>query len=225
MASASRSATATATAFNRRALSRATTELARRDPVIAGLVAATGPCGLGDRRDGRSHFAALCRSVCYQQLAGGAARAIFGRFAGALDGPLTPEAVLAVPEEVLRGTGLSGGKARCIRGLAERAAAGELALDDIERLSDEEIVAALSAVPGIGRWTAEMFLMFQLGRLDVWPVGDYGVRKGYARAWGLPEPPTPKELAVLGEPFRPFRSVAAWYCWRAVETVLPGGEP
>jgi DNA-3-methyladenine glycosylase II len=94
----------------------------------------------------------------------------------------------------------------------------------VEALSDEEVVARLSAVRGIGRWTAEMFLMFQLGRLDVWPVGDYGVRKGYARAYGLEELPTPKALSVLGEPLRPYRSVAAWYCWRAVEAVVPAGK-
>src|SRR5438093_781288 len=93
-----------------------------------------------------------------------------------------------------------------------------------EELPDEAIVADLTAVPGIGRWTAEMFLLFQLGRLDVWPVGDYGVRKGYAVAYGLPETPTPKALTALGEPFRPYRSVAAWYCWRAAEAVTPGGR-
>ena len=91
----------------------------------------------------------------------------------------------------------------------------------IDALDDDEIVARLTTVRGIGRWTAEMFLLFQLGRLDVWPVGDLGVRKGYALAWGLPEPPTPKELAAYGETFRPYRSVAAWYCWRAVDTVVP----
>lgn len=205
------------------ALAAATSELARRDPVMARLAASAGPCRLGARRDGRSHFAALCESVCYQQLAGVAARAIFARVRDALGGPPTPDGVLAVPEEALRAAGLSGAKARCIRALAERAALGDLPLGGIDHVPDEEVVERLCAVPGIGRWTAEMFLIFQLGRLDVWPVSDYGVRKGYARAYGLPELPSPGELTVLGEPFRPYRSVAAWYCWLAAETVVPAG--
>lgn len=204
-------------------LAAATTELARRDPVMARLAASAGPCRLGARRDGRSHFAALCESVCYQQLAGGAARAIFARVRDTLGGPPTPEGVLAVPEEALRAAGLSGTKARCMQALAERAASGALPLGGIDQVPDEEVVEQLCAVPGIGLWTAQMFLIFQLGRLDVWPVSDFGVRKGYARAYGLPQLPSPGELAVLGEPFRPYRSVAGWYCWRATEAVLPGG--
>ena len=96
-------------------------------------------------------------------------------------------------------------------------------LDRISRLPDDEIVRELTLVRGIGRWTAEMFLMFQLGRLDVWPADDFGVRKGYARLFALAEAPTARALEPLGEPFRPYRSVAAWYCWRAAETVLPQG--
>jgi len=207
------------------ALVAATEELAGRDPVLARLVAAVGPCQL-DRRRGLSHFGALCRSITFQQLAGRAAATIFGRFVVAVTGgddavALTPEGVLAVSEEALRGAGLSAAKTRSIRALAESARNGEVPLHDVERLSDEELIARLSSVPGIGRWTAEMFLIFQLGRLDVWPVGDLGVRKGYGLAWGLPEPPTPKELDAYGETFRPYRSVAAWYCWRAVDTVVP----
>jgi DNA-3-methyladenine glycosylase II len=206
-------------------LAAATAELARRDPVMAGLIATAGSSGLWDRRRARTHFAALCESVVYQQLAGRAAQAIFRRFAEAVggeSGEVTPDGVLRQPDEVLRSAGLSTAKARSIRALAEGAATGTLPLETVDDLPDEAIVTLLSAVPGIGRWTAEMFLIFQLGRLDVWPVGDYGVRKGYARAYDLPEPPTAKELAALGEAFRPYRSVAAWYCWRAVETVTPG---
>jgi len=207
-------------------LAAATEELARRDPVIARLVAAAGPCEL-DRRRGLDHFGALCRSIVFQQLAGRAAAAIFGRFltavTGGTDNPLdlTPEAVMALPDEALRAAGLSAAKARSIRGLAEGTLSGEVPLHDVEHLGDEELISRLSTVPGIGRWTAEMFLIFQLGRLDVWPVGDLGVRKGYGLAWGLAEMPTPKELAAYGETFRPWRSVAAWYCWRAVDTVVP----
>jgi 3-methyladenine DNA glycosylase/8-oxoguanine DNA glycosylase len=207
------------------AVAAATEELARRDPVLARLVAAVGPCEL-DARRGLSHFGSLCRSITFQQLAGRAAATIFGRFVAVATGggeatDLTPEGVLACSEEALRGAGLSAAKMRSIRALAERAASGELPLDDVFDIGDEELIERLSAVPGIGRWTAEMFLIFQLGRLDVWPVGDLGVRKGYASAWGLAEMPTPKELTAYGETFRPYRSVAAWYCWRAVDTVLP----
>ena len=206
----------------------ATEELAGRDPALARLVAAAGPCGLAVRRD-LTHFGALCRSITFQQLAGRAAATIFGRFVAAATGggepiDLTPEGVLACPEEALRAAGLSAAKTRSIRALAERAASGELPLDDVESIGDEELIERLSAVPGIGRWTAEMFLIFQLGRLDVWPVGDLGVRKGYANAWGLSEQPTPKELAAYGDAFRPYRSVAAWYCWRAVDTVVPASS-
>src|SRR5437764_9678658 len=207
------------------ALAAATAELGRRDPVLARLVKAAGPCEL-DRRRGLSHFGALCRSIVFQQLAGRAAAAIFGRFVTAVTGSddplqLTPEAVMAVPEEALRGAGLSSAKTRSIRGLAQATLSGEVPLHDVESVTDEDLITRLSTVPGIGRWTSEMFLIFQLGRLDVWPVGDLGVRKGYAVAWGLPDLPTPKELVAYGETFRPHRSVAAWYCWRAVDTVVP----
>ena len=206
------------------ALAAATKKLARRDPVMAGLVKQHGPCRLGDRLGRRSNFGALVESVVYQQLAGTAARAIYARLCAAVGDPPTPEGVLGAGDGALRGAGLSGSKAACVEALAEAAVAGQLGLDEVERLSDDEVVARLSAVRGIGRWTAEMFLIFQLGRLDVWPVGDYGVRKGYARAYGLADLPTPKALTALGEPLRPYRSVAAWYCWRATEATLPGGR-
>jgi len=209
----------------RKAVAAATEELARRDPVLARLVAAAGPCGLGVPRE-LTHFGSLCRSITFQQLGGKAASTIFGRFvvastASGAPVDLSPEGVLACTEEAMRAAGLSAAKTRSIRALAERSASGELPLHDVEHVGDEELIERLSAVPGIGRWTAEMFLIFQLCRLDVWPVGDLGVRKGYATAWALPEMPTPKELDALGDAFRPYRSVAAWYCWRAVDTVVP----
>jgi DNA-3-methyladenine glycosylase II len=199
----------------------AAAELAERDPVMARLVAATGPPRMKGRRQA-DPFAALCESVVYQQLAGKAAAAIFGRLCAALGGPPSPEALTAAPDEVLRGAGLSGAKAACLRALAEAASSGSLDLGAARRMGDDELVEHLSAVRGIGRWTAEMFLIFTLGRLDVWPVGDYGVRKGYALAYGLPDLPMPRQLTPLGDAFRPYRSVAAWYCWRAAEL---GGLP
>ena len=162
------------------------------------------------------HFAALAESILYQQLAGAAAAAIHRRFEALFDGQLSPEAVLAVPEKKLRAAGLSGRKAASIRDLAAKVADSTVPLDRISRLRDDDIVARLSVVKGIGRWTAEMFLIFQLRRLDVWPVDDYGVRQGYSLAYGLPALLTPKQLAPEGDRFRPYRTVLAWYCWQAV---------
>ena len=199
----------------------AATELAGRDPVMRGLVEAVGPPDL--RRPRRSAFEALTRSICFQQLSGKAAATIYGRFEVAVGGEVTPEAVLATPAEDLRRAGLSAAKTLSILDLAEKVLDGTVPIGRLGRLDDDELVARLVVVRGIGRWTAEMFLIFQLRRLDVWPVDDLGVRKGYARAYGLEEAPAPRRLAELGDSFRPYRSVAAWYCWRAIELEqLPG---
>ncbi|HEX6311526.1 MAG TPA: DNA-3-methyladenine glycosylase 2 family protein [Acidimicrobiia bacterium] len=208
----------------RRQLADASAELARRDPLLAAVVERVGPCDLRRGRPRRAHFAEIARMIVYQQLAGRAAAAIHGRFVALFDaeGP-TPAGVLALPLDRLRGAGLSGAKAASVRDLAEKVLAGDVALDRLGRLPDDEIVRELTLVRGIGRWTAEMFLMFQLGRLDVWPVDDYGVRKGYGLIFGREDPPAAKELVDLGDPFRPYRSVAAWYCWRAADTVVPDG--
>jgi DNA-3-methyladenine glycosylase II len=192
----------------------AAAEVARRDPVIAGLMERTGPFRLP--RPTTDHFAALAESILYQQLAGAAAAAIHRRFVALFDGALTPRAVLAVSEKKLRAAGLSGSKATSIRDLAAKVADGTVPLERISRFPDEEIVTRLSVVRGIGRWTAEMFLIFQLRRLDVWPVDDYGVRTGYSLAYGLPDLLTPKQLQPEGDRFRPYRTVVAWYCWEAV---------
>jgi len=194
-------------------------ELARRDPAMATIIEAVGPPAF--RLPQESGFAALVRAITFQQLAGKAASAIHGRFISALPDGLTPEAVLALPEPAFRAAGLSSNKTASIRDLAAKVVDGTVPLGDVDALPDDEIVERLSSVRGIGRWTAEMFLMFQLRRLDVWPVQDLGVRKGYALIHRLPEPPAPKELQVLGDAYRPYRSIAAWYCWRAAETVVP----
>jgi DNA-3-methyladenine glycosylase II len=191
-------------------------QLAERDPVIARLVADAGPPTIPVPRE--SHFATLVRSITYQQLATGAARAIHGRLVAALDDDVTAERVLATPVETLRAAGLSGRKVESLRDLATKVLDGTVILEPrrLARLSDEDITARLSAVKGIGKWSADIFLMFRLRRLDVWPTGDLGVRKGYALAWQVPVP-TEKQLVPLGEPYRPYRSVVAWYCWRAVQ--------
>lgn len=195
--------------------------LAALDPALARLIERTGPCVLGAGGRRRPHFETLARSIVFQQLAGKAATSIWNRTRALVDGPFTPAAVLATGEEVLRTAGLSGAKAKAVIDLADRVAMGDVRLATIGRRSDDEIVAELSRVWGIGRWTAEMFLMFQLGRLDVWPTGDLAVRNGFGRIWNLPEPPSPVELEGLGDRFRPWRSVVAWYCWRMVDAVVP----
>src|SRR5207302_3845075 len=129
--------------------------------------------------------------------------------------------LLALSAEQLRSAGLSASKQAALTDLASRFGDGTVPVHDIEQLSDEDIVERLTQVRGIGRWTAEMFMIFQLRRPDIWPVDDYGIRKGFATIHGLEAPPTPKALDALGEIYRPYRSIAAWYCWRAVDTVLP----
>ena len=204
------------------AVERGARELADRDPTIAAMVERFGPPDLRRGRPRRPHFAELARMICYQQLAGKAAAAIHGRFEALFDGEPTPEAVLAMPFDALRSAGLSNAKATSIRDLAEKVDGGLVELDRVAKLPDEELVRELTLVRGIGEWTAHMFLMFQLGRLDVWPTLDYGVRVGFAQMYGLAEAPTAKQLAPLGDAFRPYRSLVAWYCWRAVDTVTPG---
>jgi DNA-3-methyladenine glycosylase II len=190
--------------------------LAARDPVLEGLIAVTGPIQF--RRPTMSPFAALVQAIVYQQLAGAAARAIHGRLLAALPDGVEPEGVLALSDETLRSVGLSANKVRSLRDLATKSLDGTVVLAPrrLARQSDEEVIARLTTVRGIGPWSAQMFLMFQLRRLDVWPVADFGVRQGYGLAWKIPMP-SARELEPLGEPFRPYRSVVAWYCWRAVE--------
>jgi len=158
------------------------------------------------------------RSVLYQQLAGAAAAAIHARLIAALAGTVTPEALASLAPEELRAAGLSANKAASLHDLAAKVLDGTVVLASrgLARESDEEVISRLCAVRGIGRWTAQMFLLFQLRRLDVWPAGDLGVRRGYGLAWGLPMP-SERELEPLGASFAPYRSVAAWYCWRACE--------
>ena len=194
--------------------------LAGRDPVLARLVDEVGLPSLP--RPTESHFATLVRSVVYQQLAGAAAGAIHGRLILALEGAVTPERMLALTPETLRAVGLSGRKAATLLDLSSKILDGTVSLDPqvLARESNDEIVARLTTVRGIGKWSAEIFLIFQLGRLDVWPTGDLAIRRGYGLAWGIPTP-TPRQLDLLGEQYRPYRTVLAWYSWRAAR--LYGG--
>ena len=187
------------------------------DPAMAAAIAAKGPCPLVPAKVGGGAFGALARSICFQQLAGAAARAIHGRFEALYDGRPTAAAVAATPEAVLRATGLSAAKTASILDLAAKVLDGTVKLERWGRQSDDEIITRLSQVRGIGPWTAQMFLIFTLNRPDVWPTGDLAVRAGYGRMHGLAEAPTPRELEALGDAYRPWRTVAAWYCWRALD--------
>jgi len=189
------------------------------DPAFTAVIQATGP--FTPRSPDADPFNSLARAIVFQQLAGPAARAIHGRFTALFDGHPTAEAILQTPIEQLRAVGLSGNKATSIADLALKTTDGTVPLERLDEISDAEIVQRLSTVRGIGRWTAEMFLIFQLQRPDIWPVDDLGIRKGFAAIHRLETPPTPKALDALGEIYRPYRSVAAWCCWRAVDTVLP----
>lgn len=202
---------------------RARRLLLRRDPVLAALIRKHGPCGLAaaQRAD---HFSALVRAIVGQQLSTKAATTIHRRLIELLrDGTATPEGIAALGDAQLRSVGLSRQKSAYLRDLCARVAGGEVHLDALGRMTDDEVIAELTKIKGVGRWTAEMFLMFNLRRPDVWPVGDLGVRSGLGRVLGWDSSPTPRETELVGVGYRPWRSAVAWYCWRAVETLLPVG--
>ena len=193
--------------------------LGEADPVLGRLIGRVGACGL-QIRPSQSLFAALTRAIVYQQLSGQAAATILSRVI-ALFAPKrfpTPHDLLAMPPERLRAAGLSTAKTAALRDLAARTLDGTVPpMARVRRMEDEEVVVALTQVRGIGRWTVEMLLMFGLGRPDVLPLGDLGVRKGFAVTFGGRGLPEPEVIARRAERWRPYRSVASWYLWRALE--------
>ena len=189
-----------------------------RDPAFGPWVRRIGTIRVPEAVD--DLFSHLSRTICYQQLAGKAAATIHGRFVDALGGRVTPKRVLESEEAALREAGLSRNKLSAIRDLAHKLRSGEVEVEDLHRQPDEEVIRRLVMVKGIGVWTAQMYLMFGLHRPDVWPTGDLGVRSGYAKVHGLEDAPTAKALEPLGDAYRPWRSAAAWYCWRVLETEL-----
>ena len=195
-------------------------ELAERSDVLARLVAEHGPYR-PRRAPEPDVFSALARSIIFQQLAGKAAATIHQRFLAQVGGVATPAAVLATDPDAIRAAGLSRAKRDAVVDLARHALTGHLDLTALDAMEDEALIRHRCAVRGIGPWTAQMFMMFELGRLDVWPTGDLAVRKGFGLAFGHPEAPTARALAPLGDPFRPYRSIVAWYCWRVVDTQTP----
>jgi DNA-3-methyladenine glycosylase II len=192
---------------------KARRHLCRREPAFKRLITAVGPCTLQPHPDG---FRLLVRAIVSQMISTKAAASIFAKLEALLGRrKLTPAAILALEETALRGVGLSGAKARSLLDLAERVGARTLPLGRFPQLGDDEVIEHLIAVRGIGRWTAEMFLIFSLGRLDVWAVDDFGLRAGVRELYGLKELPTRAAMREVAEPWRPYRSVASWYLWRS----------
>lgn len=189
--------------------------LARRDPVIRDLIKRHGPCGLADAQH-EDTFTALVHAIISQQLSTKAAATIARRFDALFDGQPAPAAVAQVGDDQLRAVGLSTQKVRYIRDLCARIADGSLPIGTLNELADEDVIQSLTQVKGIGRWTAEMFLMFRLHRPDVLPVDDLGILKAVQRAYGLRKMPRPERLTRMGEPWRPYRSVACWYLWASL---------
>jgi DNA-3-methyladenine glycosylase II len=192
---------------------KAQRHLARCDAVLKQLIKAVGPCTLQPHAD---PFLVLVRSIISQLISTKAAASIFARLASQVgDGGVTSATVAALPEDTLRGVGLSRAKARALRELARRVQDGSLPLTELAGRTDEEVIELLIPLPGIGKWTAEMFLIFGLGRLDVLPVDDLGLRAGVQERYGLGDLPGRADLRVRGESWRPYRSIATWYFWRS----------
>lgn len=196
---------------------KAITHLRKSDPKLAAVIDQVGRCTFEPAED-MAHFTAITRSIVFQQLSGKAASTIYGRFAALFedDTPL-PHALLDLPDEKLRAAGLSRQKIGYLRDLATRAHAGDLPIDTLHELSDDEIIAALTSVKGIGRWTAQMFLMFRLGRPDVLPDLDLGIQKGIQRAYNMRKLPLPKRVLEVGAKWAPYRTIASWYLWRSLD--------
>lgn len=191
--------------------------LKRVDPVLARVIEIVGPCRLQSRREG-THFQALVRSIVYQQLSGKAAATILSRFNALYPENIpTPEAVLATSDADLRAAGLSRQKIGYMRDLASKVASGDLPLDAVESMDDDDLIAHLVQVKGIGRWTAQMFLMFRLDRRDVLPELDLGIQNAIKRAYRKRKRPTPKDVRKIGAKWSPHSSVASWYLWRSLE--------
>ena len=208
----------TSRAFSEAEFARARRVLMRRDPRLGAVIKRVGRCGLPD---GRTHhpFAALVRAILSQQLSTKAASTIHGRLVALVGGHdgLTPASLLALDPQAIRAAGVSRPKISYLRDLAERVQDGRLDLHALDDRPDDEVIVAITAVKGLGVWSAEMFLMFRLNRPDVFPVGDLGIVKGVQKLFGMKRRPAARTMTRLAEPWRPYRSVAAWYLWRLLE--------
>ena len=201
-------------------LDRACRSLCRRDPILRPLIRKVGPCGLRWRGD---PYRYLVRGVLYQQLAGPAASAIEGRFKAEFGGRIpAPMRLLEASPQRLRAVGLSRQKAAAVRSIAEAFLDGTVSSRRLPQMDDADVIAAVTQIRGVGVWTAHMLLMFSLGRPDVLPVGDYGVRKAARDLYRLDDLPNPGELEDIARRWQPYRSVACWYLWRHADVTTPG---
>ena len=194
-------------------------ELSSRDARMADVMRRHQLCTLGQQDSEATHFESLVRSVVSQQLSVKAADTIYGRFRALARDDVSPENLTTVSDEGMRAAGLSGAKSKTIRGMTDAAISGRVNINQLHEPDDDQVIAAqLTSLWGIGGWTVDMFMMHRLGRLDVWPTGDVGVRRGWAKIFGLTESPDLNSLYEAGEKFRPYRSVVAWYCWQELDT-------
>ena len=197
---------------------RARRLLVRRDPVLAALIRKHGACGLAaaQRSD---HFSALVRAITGQQLSTKAAATIYARLVALMPAGVTPEALTSLTDEQMRAAGMSRQKSASLRDLCEKVMSGVVDLDALSSMPDEDVISSLVRIRGIGRWSAEMFLMFRLHRPDVLPVGDLGIVNAVQKVYRLRKRPTPARILKLGEAWRPYRSIASWYLWRTLDNV------
>ena len=198
-------------------MKRAVAEICAADKRFETIVQKNGICTIGRTPAQVSHFESLVESVVSQQLAVRAADTIHGRLLNLANGKITPQRIAKLAVNDMRAAGLSGAKTKTIMGLSAAALSGEIAINDLHLQEDEIVFEQLTSLWGIGPWTVDMFMMFQLGRLDIWPTGDLGVRRGWERIHNLKAQIEPAKLNLRGEKFRPHRSVVAWYCWRALD--------
>ena len=195
---------------------RARRLLLRRDPVLAALIKKHGACGLASAQRA-DHFSALVRAITGQQLSTKAASTIYARLAALMPGGLTPASLSTLTDEQMRAVGMSRQKIAYFRDLCDKALSGVVALESLESMRDDEVIAALTQVKGIGRWSAEMFLMFRLHRPDVLPVDDLGIVNAVKNVYSLRKRPSAERIRKIGEAWRPYRSVASWYLWRTLD--------
>jgi DNA-3-methyladenine glycosylase II len=195
-------------------MKKAIQHLRQADPVLAGIIERVGPYRV---KYNEPVFGSLVRSIVYQQLSGKAAATIFGRLLAAAGDPILPDAILRLSFEELRSLGLSKQKANYIQDLAAKTASEQVVFEKFRRMTNDQIIASLTQVKGIGVWTVQMFLMFSLRRPDVLPCGDLGIRNAVRKAYKLKGPPPPAELEEIGKRWRPYCSVASWYLWRSLE--------
>jgi DNA-3-methyladenine glycosylase II len=193
-------------------------DLSARDSRLAKVISTRPLCTLGANSGKTSNFESLVESVVSQQLSVKAADTIYGRLLGATKDQMIPRKISKLSDTDMRQCGLSAAKTKTIKGLADADISGLVKFETLHEIADDELISSkLNSLWGIGPWTVDMFMMHQLGRLDVWPTGDFGVRRGWERMYGLNEKIEPKELHIEGEKFRPYRSVVAWYCWKALD--------